>query len=417
MNLQSRRALMLMLVWLGPSPSIADIKDDQLKAARAEIKELKAQLSARNAKPTKKARTDSPSAAGSTPLNLSSASKPVQTIAPWYGTVLLRKDNLEASDILFPGTLPRTTDAKGANFNWTNNYIQKTNNITTQTYLSWIPPLFLHDSSPNYYNPNVPTVLNSIIAPFTYLNGSLTNPYNSKTEKSAAQFGLNGELALLIPPPITETVFSFLPYYQTDFRGYASIAGFEAQLEPYDHDLHLGSAVTTESPQVFDWYWRVIGVANPIWVDNAGLTSFESHTTYGLVGAIGQLRGTLFANTPSVGTALCGRISVLGSFQPMWDATDYKTDTLIHGHNYVNVVHGGYVNNVHAEVDYDLAPKPSKVTEHCGGAVIDPQDKTPKTFWDSQTFDASLSLTYDSGVDFSTYQKANKFMLGLTLLY
>ena len=69
----------------------------------------------------------------------------------------------------------------------------------------------------------------------------------------------------------------------------------------------------------------------------------------------------------------------------MWDATDYKTDTLIHGHNYVNVVHGGYVNNVHAEVDYDLAPKPSKVTEHCGGAVIDPQDKTPKTFWDSQT--------------------------------
>jgi hypothetical protein len=213
--------------------------------------------------------------------------------------------------------------------------------------------------------------------------------------------------------------FSLLPYYQTDFRGYASIGGVQALVEPYDPNIYLGSAWTTGRPQIFDGYWRLIGDANPIWVDNAGLTSFQSHTTYGLVGGIVQLRGTLFANTPNIPKALCGRISVLGSFQPMWDASNYQETITIGKHNYVNTVHGGYLNNVHAEVDYDLVGKPSKVNEHCDGSSPDsqPQDKTAKSFLDSQSFDASLSLTYDTGVDFSTYQKSNKFMLGLTLLY
>jgi hypothetical protein len=344
--------------------------------------------------------------------------KPPET-PPWWGTFLLRKDNLEASDILFPGTLQQNDDAKGANFNWTSNYIQKTNNITTQTYLGWLPPN-LFNTSPNYYNPGAPiNILNYTISPFTYLNGSLTNPYNAKTEKSAAQFGLNGELAVLTPLPISLATFSVLPYYQTDFRGYASIAGFQALVEPYDPQLHLGSQVTTGYPQIFDWYWRLIGEANPIWVDNAGLTSFESHTTYGLVGGMLQLRGTLFANMPSVPQALCGRISVLGWFEPMWDLSDYRTTTTIRGHNYVSDVHGGYLNNLHAEVDYDLIGKKSTVNEHCDGSSPNSQDqsKTPKSFLASQSFDASLSLTYDTGVDFSTYQRSNKFMLGLTLLY
>jgi hypothetical protein len=37
--------------------------------------------------------------------------KPPET-PPWWGTFLLRKDNLEASDILFPGTLQQNDDAK-----------------------------------------------------------------------------------------------------------------------------------------------------------------------------------------------------------------------------------------------------------------------------------------------------------------
>jgi hypothetical protein len=191
-----------------------------------------------------------------------------------------------------------------------------------------------------------------------------------------------------------------LPYYQTDFRGYARIGGIQAFAEAYSPDWHLGYQLTTHTPQMFDWYWRLIAAANPIWVDDAGLTSFHSHTNYALFGGLGQLRGTLFANTPEVGKALCGRISLLGSYQPMWDASSHN-----------------YVGNIHAEIDYDLSGKKSPVTENCDGK--DPSDATakPSTFYETQSFAASLALTYDNGTDFSTYQKGDKFMLGLTLQY
>jgi hypothetical protein len=322
---------------------------------------------------------------------------------PKYGTLLLRKDNLEASDILFQNTIQQTADAKGASFNWTNNYIQKTNNVAVQGYLTWaLPSLFYPDpSTPRYGTPNALNIDSAVLAPFSYLNGSLTNPYNPKTEKSAAQFGLNAELALNSPAPLTLTSFSLLPYYQTDFRGHASIAGFQALIEPYSPKaLRLGGASVTGGPEPFAWYWRLIGEANPIWVDNAGLTSFHSNTTYALLGATTQLRGVLFANTPSVGSALCGRISVLGSFQPMWNVSNHT-----------------YLNGIHAEVDYDLVGKKTPFTLHCPGIPQGGQDSEPKNFYEAQSFDASLSFTYDTGVDFSTYQKTNKMMVGLTLLY
>jgi hypothetical protein len=373
--------------------ALAKEKGDNAKK-EAENRMLRAELANARKPAAKKAETSTTSAAHAATIVSATATPPAP---PPYGTILLRKDNLEASDILFQNTLQQTSDAKGANFNWTNNYIQKTNNFATQSYLTWAIPALHHGD--NTINPNGVTVDNAVIAPFSYLNGSLTNPYNPKTEKSAAQFGLNGEVALITPGPINLTSFSLLPYYQTDFRGHASIEGIQALVEPYSHKWHLGSEVTTGDPELFDWYWRLIGEANPIWVANSGLTSFTSHTTYALLGGIGQLRGTLFANMPSVGDALCGRISVLGSFQPMW-----------------NVSNHAYLNNIHTELDYELAGKKSRTTLHCG-ANSTGQDTSPKSFYESQSFDASLSLNYDTGVDLSTYQKTNKFMLGLTLLY
>ena len=228
--------LLLPTQLVGSSASIADQLDETMAKLTAENANLaaenaslKAKLARMQAKNSKNQSANS-SVATAVPTSKSDSStkpKPPET-SPSWGTFLLRKDNLEASDILFPGTLQQNDDAKGANFNWTSNYIQKTNNVTTQTYLSWLPPN-LFNTSPNYYNPNAPiNVLDYAISPFTYLNGSLTNPYNAKTEKSAAQFGLNGELAVLTPLPISLATFSVLPYYQTDFRGYASIAGFQA---------------------------------------------------------------------------------------------------------------------------------------------------------------------------------------------
>ena len=445
MNVGKFHRLILALISLGASsPSIAETTADQVQSlqskfakansearkANAEALKYKHELEAVQIKLSNLQKTikNSPK---TVPADKSGETiDTAQTVTPWYGTFLLRKDNLETSDILFPGTLGTNADTKGANFNWASNFIQSSNNITTQAYVSWLPPnLFGNNSNIGsssakpHGDPTTLQVLNYAIAPFIYLDGGLTNPFNVKTEKSAAQFGVNGELALIPPAPLPFTLatFSVLPYYQTDFRGYASIAGLQALIEPYDNDpnVRLGSQVNRGQSELFAWYWRLIGEANPIWVNNAGLTSFESNTTYGLVGARLQLRGTLFANMPNVGKALCGRISVLGSFQPMWDLSDYKTTTTVRGHTYVSDVHGAYLNNVHAEVDYDLIGKKSVVTEHCDGSSADSpdQDKTPKSFLASQSFDASLTLTYDTGVDFSTYQKSNKFMLGLTLLY
>jgi hypothetical protein len=451
MNVRKFHKLILALISLGASsPSIAETTVDQptidqlkllqakavkatedARKASAEALKYKKQLEAMQIKYLslqKKVKDDTGTAS---PNKSDEVTKTTQTATSLYGTFLLRKDNLETSDILFPGTLGTNADTKGANFNWASNYIQNTNNITTQAYVSWLPPNLFGMNSTNdgggstkqHGDASTLQVLNYAIAPFSYLNGGLTNPFNVKTEKSAAQFGVNGELALIPPEPLPFSLatFSVLPYYQTDFRGYATIAGLQALVEPYNNNpnVRLGSQVNTGYQELFAWYWRLIGEANPIWVDDAGLTSFQSHTTYGLVGGQLQLRGTLFANMPSVGKALCGRISVLGSFQPMWDLSDYKTTTTIRGHTYVNDVHGGYLNNVHAEVDYDLIGKKSVVTEHCDGSSTPSSDqsKTPKSFLASQSFDASLTLTYDTGVDFSTYQRSNKFMLGLTLLY
>ncbi|MBN9551397.1 MAG: hypothetical protein J0H31_21650, partial [Alphaproteobacteria bacterium] len=307
----------------------------------------------------------------------------------------LRKDRFEAPRILFSGTMP---DATGASFSWSNDYLAKTKSLTVQAYLTGAPPglQFATDGSAD----QSPIYLASYaFAPYIYLNGKLAYPFKS-SERSAAQFGINGEFQFLsggsTVPLFTEATLSLSPYFQTDFRGRGRLYGADGLLELYSPTLHLGSAVNDGRPHVFGFsYWRLIAEANPLHVEDAGQSNFVAGKDYTYVGATIQARTVLFANMTSVPHALCGRISLLGSYQYFWDLSN---QTEIH--------------NLHAEADYDLSGKstPARLCDSLasGGDI---------TSSGGQSLGASLAFTYDDGIDKATLEKSRKFGANLTIQY
>jgi hypothetical protein len=220
---------------------------------------------------------------------------------------------------------------------------------------------------------------------------------------------MNGEFLALVPSNlVTALVVSALPYYQTDFRGYAHIYGFDGLVEPYAPNIFLGSynklPARDESGNIpwydnlFLGYWRLIGEANPVRVEDQGLTDFKPNTTYALLGGTVQLRAVLF---PYLGanSLLCGRISVLASDSAYWDAVNQHS-----------------INNLHGEIDYDLSGTNAAKVGNCGpqGENNNPPEAKPGA---PKTLDSSLALTYDNGTDKTTYVKQQKFMATLTVAY
>ncbi len=262
--------------------------------------------------------------------------------------------------------------------------------MNIQSYLTWLPPGFGSSiaTSPDRFQSL--QLASWAFAPFAYLNGKLTSPFKS-SERSAAQFGANGEFEFLGGQPFSLLVASVEPYYQTDFRGYGKIYGLEAYLEPYQPDWRLGTHVVTGAPVLIDPYWRVIAEINPVHVDKTGLSNFVKRD-YDFVGATAQARAVLFENMTSVPTELCGRISLLGSYQYFWDTTRREP-----------------VHNAHAEIDYDLSGKTTAARYCSGSATPAPPSASP--------LQASLALTYDQGVDKSTLVKAQQLGVTLTVQY
>ena len=316
--------------------------------------------------------------------------QPVTSAEKPYGSFYWRQDQAEMSQSLFPSQLAGL-DSKGASFSFTRNYLGGSNEFSVQSFMSWVPPGWYQEPDINI-GPNSPPELGATaIGPYVYLNGKFTDPFK-KTERSAAQFGINGEAEVLNVGKGILTL-SALPYYQTDLRGYGQIEGANFAIEPTFADIALGAEQLSDP---VSYYWRAIGEFNPVHVETAGLSDFRNRTDYLFYGVLGELRATL---SSAQRNTLCGRLSALASDEPYWDSET--------GRSY---------NNLHAEVDFALNPKQETLDRYCGvgDKLADPK-ATPSS--KMPQIDASIALTYDDGTNRDTFSKDRKLELKLTIGY
>jgi hypothetical protein len=210
----------------------------------------------------------------------------------------------------------------------------------------------------------------------------------SASERSALRAGFDAETYFCDTAVFQQQDLQFLPYAQTDFRGRGSIGGFDALWEPYyiNDGINLGGRLDVLTPKTVGYYFRLIGEANVFRVNDPGLTNFLPHTNYALIGGNAELRAVLFENDPSVGAALCGTISFIGSTKYLWDAVSQKP-----------------IYQLGAEVDYRLGGK-SASTANCPNPSIG-------------NGSTSIALSYNKGTDPMTFVKQDVYKASLKFAY
>ena len=211
-----------------------------------------------------------------------------------------------------------------------------------------------------------------------------------KSERSALREGLDVDLLGCNTPIFPYQEAQLLPYYQTDFRGRASVAGFDSIWEPTDVNYYLGGQPDVYAPkEIAGYYFRLYGEANVFHVGEAGLTNFLPHTDYALFGGGTEIRAVLFENNPNVPSALCGRISLIGTSRYLWNEVSQA-------HIYL---YGG-------EVDYNLfGQNPS--TARCQGSF--------ETVASGGS--GSIGFSYTRGTDPATMVDQKSYKLSFKLSY
>src|SRR6266404_2005992 len=227
------------------------------------------------------------------------------------------------------------------------------------------------------------------IGAFVQGNGTYNQPTNAN-EKSALRMGLDADFLFCNTPFVPLQEFQLMPYFQTDFRGRAKIAGFDSLWGLTDTSIHLGGRTDVPKSKLIGFYYRVVGEANLFDVKNAGLTNYLPNTTHAFLGGRTELRAVLFENNPDVWAPLCGRISLVGTAQYLWDAVSQKPVYL----------YGG-------EVGYNLTPGPS--SSNCQGSGSDSPPPPGPT--------GSISFSYNQGTDPMTSVKQNVYKGSLKLSY
>ena len=221
---------------------------------------------------------------------------------------------------------------------------------------------------------------------FVLGDGTYNQP-TSATEKSALRFSLDADSQLCNMPIVSQQEYQLMPYYQTDFRGKASIEGFDGLWELFDRDYHLGGRTSVAEPRddaIVSYYFRVLAEANTFYVGNPGLTDFAANRTYALFGDTTQIKTVLFENNNKVPAFLCGRISLIGVARELW------------GVQKPIYLYGG-------EVDYSLTGNASNAK--CAGAAGDV----------GSSVNGSISFSYTQGTDPATLVKQNIYKAGFKL--
>jgi hypothetical protein len=224
---------------------------------------------------------------------------------------------------------------------------------------------------------------------FVLGDGNYTQPM-MKTERSALREGLSADFLFCNAPIVPYQEVQILPYFQTDFRGQASIAGFDSIWEPTDINILLGGRSDVYAPkEIAGYYFRLYGEANVFHVGEAGLTNFVPHTDYALLGGAGEVRAVLFENNPNVPAALCGRVSLIGTGRYLWNEVSQRPIYLYS-----------------AEVDYNLFGQ-SASTARCKGSFE--QVATGGT--------GSIAFSYNRGTDPTTLVDQKVYKVSFKLSY
>jgi hypothetical protein len=220
--------------------------------------------------------------------------------------------------------------------------------------------------------------------PFIQANGTYNEP-TTASEKSALRLGADANAHFCGGSLFPQQDVQILPYAQTDFRGKAGIAGFDALWEPFNERMHIGGRLDVLSPKLVGYYFRIIGEANVFEVRSPGLTNFMPNTTYALLGGTAEARAVLFENNPIAGPWLCGTVALIGTTRYLYDAVSRKPIYLLG-----------------AEIDYKLGKSPS--TAKCNN---------PPTGIAS----TSVALTYNQGTDPMTFVKQNAYKASLKFAF
>ena len=368
----------------GTPAKFAEKSDDDLKA---EFAALKAELKRRQAAPRKSPEKQLAVASGSpartefTPSDL--AQKHANLAQSWY----VRSDPIDAFYYLYPAA---PLDGKGASFSYTEDIENKSRAASVQSFTSYVLARQYFGGSGVEASQGLPQLSAAAYAPYLLMNGTLTEP-RKNSERSALQFGVDTQYELWGGGLFSLQNVGFRPYFQSDFRGIGRMEGAQFLWEPYKEQVNLGARYDVRRPKLVGFLWRVIGEADVLHVDRAGLSDYITGRTYSWLGATLQTRMVFFENYALVPDWICGRFYANGSYQYFWDASSRMS-----------------VSDIQAEFGYHLSNKPTPSTVGCRSSAPGASEPLGKT---------SVSIVYNKGTDRDTLEKREKYKLQLNYQY
>ncbi|WP_316189876.1 hypothetical protein [Bradyrhizobium sp. SZCCHNS1054] len=367
------------------NPTFVGKTDEQLQAELSALKaELKRRAAAPKRSPVKPLGVPASTTAHAefTPADL--AKKHADLLQRWY----VRSDPIDAFYYLYPAA---PLDGKGASFSYTEDIENKARAVSVQSFTSYVLARQFFGGSGVEASQGLPELSAAAYAPYLLLNGSLTEPRKA-SERSALQLGVDSQYEFWGGGgPFSIQNVGFRPYFQSDFRGIGRMEGAQFLWEPYQETVNLGARYDVRQPKLIGFLWRVIGEADVLHVDRAGLSDYITGKTYSWLGGTLQTRMVLFENYNLVPDYICGRIYAAGSYQYFWDAISRIS-----------------VSDLQAELGYNISNKSTPSTVGCRETAPLPSESLGKT---------SVSIVYNKGTDRDTLERREKYKLQLNYQY
>jgi hypothetical protein len=295
--------------------------------------------------------------------------------------IFVRRNSLDTFQL--GGAPVQLSDAKGASASFAQDNLGPSTSTTVNARVEAVA--YRYDplsgcaggkvASPWSVDPSV-SHLGFAIGPFVDGQGTITNPMK-KGEASALQSGVDLQFTLTGAPLFDQQYLTLTPYYQTDFRGVASVEGFAAFWDPIAPDVHLGGRIGAPD-QFVDWFWQFRAAYDARRITNPGFTGL-SNKSYDWVGAIAQVHIIPFPDLmpyePGVESpfaAIAGRVFINGVVNYYWDANK-----------------SGSIHLYEVEFGYNMTADGK----------------------------SSISVKYDNGTDESTLQAMKKYVVSLNYKY
>ncbi|MGL3210700.1 hypothetical protein [Bradyrhizobium sp. BR 1433] len=193
---------------------------------------------------------------------------------------------------------PSVENATGASVSYTGDTVARTGTLAVDGQVSYV---LFRDLCPDTPKKYIPFVSGWAVVPFVSAAGNLTSP-RARSEESSTKIGVDTQFELARSFGIfgdfpLRQVFTFSPYYQTDFRGEARAWGFNGYWDAYDLRYHLGGYLKTDP--YLGWFVQLRGETDIRQVDIPGVTGL-TRSSYEWAGATARLTMVFlpFADVP-----------------------------------------------------------------------------------------------------------------------